>query len=100
MNLGGTFSTAGIGNYHSHWRNSINLTGTLDNSGGYVQSQCPLAPGGCIYSGIAGGTVATSGGSVIIANGGTLDGVTLNGEADVVQQYQATLQASTMTSTL
>ena len=36
-------------------------------------------------------TVATSGGSVITAYGGTLDGVTLNGEVDVAQQTQASL---------
>ena len=89
VNLGGTFTTAGIGTIN-RVGGTINITGTLDNSAtgpfnlNATSGSWNLQDGG----GIVGGTVSTTGGSTLIANGGALDGVTLNGEVDVgLQQW-------------
>jgi RHS repeat-associated protein len=76
LNLGGTFSAAGLGTFDSNG-GTIDITGTLDNSGATLV--LTAASGSLRLAGgtIRGGTVTTSGGAMLIGSSGTLDGVTL-----------------------
>jgi hypothetical protein len=89
INLEGTFTTAGLGNFSSP-EGRIVINGRLDNTGatlllnaahGYLTVQ-----GGTIV----GGTIKTQDGLALVTNGGTaprmatLDGVTIDGQLDVV----------------
>jgi RHS repeat-associated protein len=78
LNLGGSFTTAGLGNYTNNG-GSINLIrGTLDNTGATLALNATT--GSWTVSGtINGGTVVTADGTALIAGGGTLQGVTLGG---------------------
>jgi RHS repeat-associated protein len=81
MNLGGTFSTSGLGTLVS--LGGINITGTLTNDGTLSLTN---ATGSVNLRGgtINGGTVATTGSAelVVFYEGGTLNGVTFAGTLD------------------
>jgi hypothetical protein len=83
LNLGGTFTPAAVGTIN-RTGGQVNITGTLDNSGGTLlldnaKGTWNLAAGGTIV----GGTVQTSGTGALAVTGGTsssakVDGVTLD----------------------
>ena len=79
LNLAGTFTTAGIGTFNRAG-GTINLIGTLDNTGNTIVLDGPyfsiwnFADGGTIK----GGTITANSGSLITSISGTLDNVTLN----------------------
>ena len=89
LNLGGAFTRAGLGAFLRSG-GTVNLTGTL--TGGL-----PLDAGtgswNLMGGTIQGGRVDESGGSVLAltSSGGTLSGVTINGDVDGTQQIGATL---------
>jgi hypothetical protein len=86
LNLNGTFATTGLGQVIRSG-STVNLTGTLENTGA-VLSLDPTAGSWNLEGGtIKGGTVNVTGGANLIATalGGTLDGVTINGNVDLRQ---------------
>ncbi|HEY2589889.1 MAG TPA: hypothetical protein VGI81_29365 [Tepidisphaeraceae bacterium] len=84
LNLGGTFTTHSVANLR-RVGGTMNVTGTLDNTGATLAltsttGSLVLPAGGQIV----GGTIAESGGARLVPLNGTLDGVTLDGNLNVV----------------
>ena len=86
VNLGGTFTTAGLGTFTrtDGIGGSVNLTGTLHNAGATLRLGTAARPGSWNMAGgtISGGTVTAAAGTGLVGgtlNGGTLAGVTLDG---------------------
>src|ERR1043166_2330790 len=78
VNLGGSFTQAGLGVFN-RTGGTVNLIGTL--SGGLTLD---AATGSWLVSGtINGGTVTATGGAQLVANGGTLSGVTLGSDVSI-----------------
>ena len=90
INLGGTFTTAALGNLTAAGA-TINLTGTLTNTGAVLNLNPSEGSWHVVAGTIRGGTIDASGGSQLsltgvsgpVGSGGTLDGVTLNGNLDL-----------------
>ena len=81
LSLGAMLTTGNLGTLQSGG-GTVNVSGTLDNTGRTLV--LTAATGSWTLSGtIKGGSVTEAGGAVLIANGGTLDGVTLNGDLDL-----------------
>ena len=78
VNFGGSFTTASMGTI-TRSGGLANLTGALDNAG----STFAFAGDVSLTGSIRGGTIGTSGSGKLLINGGTLDGVTLTGVAEV-----------------
>ncbi|MDB5389043.1 MAG: tandem-95 repeat protein, partial [Planctomycetaceae bacterium] len=91
IDLGGSFTLAGLGNFR--WTGSLYLTGTLDNSNTTLflsgTSGSWHLNGGTIKN----GAVTETGGAelVVSTSGGTLDGVTVNGDVDVTKSFNVPL---------
>ncbi len=88
LNLAGTFNVAGVGAISSAGA-TVNFTGILTNTGTTVTLDGPWRLAGGT---IDGGTIATTGGGVLIAttSGGLLaNGVTLDGNLDLTTAYSA-----------
>lgn len=80
LNLGGGFTTAGIGSI-TRTGGTINLTGLLDNTGNTLVLDAATGSWN-LNSGLAelrGGNIVTSGGAVLVAAAGTLNDLTLGG---------------------
>ena len=77
--LGGNFTVANVGTVNQT-NGAIYVTGTLTNTGTLT-----LASGPWVLNGgtIIGGSVTTMAGASLIVQGGTMDGVTMNGALDV-----------------
>ena len=93
LNLGGSFSTAGLGTL-SRSGGTVLLTGALNNAGANLTLDA--AAGSWVLAGgsISGGTLTTTGGSALVgtasptyspASGGALSGVTLAGTIDLTE---------------
>lgn len=84
LNLGGSFATPTLGTVTSTG-GAVNLTGTLNNVGNTLTLNAGTGSWNLLGGTIAGGTVATSGGSRLVAtsSGGALSGVTLTGTFDL-----------------
>jgi hypothetical protein len=84
LNFGGWFTTAGLGTF-SPTDSTLNLIGTLDNTGETLTLDA--ATGSCYLMGgtLKGGTYSSDDGAELVftASGGTLDGVTANGDLDL-----------------
>jgi urease beta subunit len=82
LNLGSSFSTADLGNY-SRSGGTINLTGTLNNSGSTLALDDATGSWNLAGGTIQGGTVSATGSAKLVATnlGGTLADVTLQGDA-------------------
>ena len=96
LNLGGSFTTAGLGIFapapavsFNRSGGTVNLTGTLDNSGNILPLDSRTGGWNIAGGTIVGGTIATSGGNVLTAvnNSNTLSGVTLDGTVDVSSNF-------------
>ncbi len=84
LNLSANITTDTLGTVQAAG-GALNLSGMLDNSG--ASFALNASTGSWLLSGtIKGGTVNETGGAKLIANGGTLDGVTLNGDLDLTPQ--------------
>ena len=85
INLGGNYSTASLGTINSSGSGTVTLQGVLDNTGATINLN--QLTGSRRLSGVTikGGTINASGGAklVLTSAGGTLDGVTLNGDLDL-----------------
>ncbi len=100
LNLGGTFTPATLGRLR-HSDGTVNLTGTLDNTG--TQLTLDDTTGSWVLSGtIQGGTVTpTGGGHLFISSyGGHLNGVTLNSDVQVVGANLTITNGLTLNGTL
>ena len=88
VNLGGAWTLAGLGTFN-RTGGTVNLTGTLDNTGGTLALDAATGSWNLLGGTIKGGTITMSGGAQLVAtgSGGTLDGVTLNGDLDLTAQY-------------
>ncbi len=84
LNLGGTFTRATLGNF-VRTGGTVNITGTLN---GGVNLDAANGSWTLVQGTINGGSVNTSGGSQLILSnlGGTIAGVTINGNVDATQQ--------------
>jgi RHS repeat-associated protein len=89
LNLGGSFTLTGEENY-SYGAGTVNLTGTLNNTGDTLTLGSNTGVWTLNGGTILGGTIAGSGGPWLKLNDGTLDGVTLNTDATV--SYRATVK--------
>jgi RHS repeat-associated protein len=83
LNLGGTFALAGLGTL-ARTGGAVNLFGTLDNAN--TTLAVDAGPWQLAGGTIRGGTVSGVGGLVLTGGGGTLDGVTVNGNLDLTGQ--------------
>ena len=94
LNLGGSFTAADLGSINSSG-GIVNLTGTLNNAGSTLTLNATTGSWRLAGGTISGGTIATSGGAKLLATfSGTLDGVTVNGDLDLVSNssfLQATI---------
>ena len=83
VNLGGGFTTAGIGTI-SRTGGTINITGTLDNSGSNLLLNTATGSFVLINNAtIKNGTISTANGSQLIISNGTLSNVTLASDLTV-----------------
>jgi YD repeat-containing protein len=91
VNLGGTFNTAALGNFTATG-GTVNLTGTLNNAAAILNLNPAEGSWNVTRGTILGGMIDASGGSELtltgtagttVGSGGTLDGVTLNGNLDL-----------------
>ena len=83
LNLGGSFTPAGLGTLQRNGATTVNLTGVLENSGATLTLDS--STGSWVINGgrINGGTVNLTEGTVLIPSSNSnnrLDGVTLNGD--------------------
>ena len=92
LNLGGSFTTAGLGIFapapagsFSRTGGTVNVTGTLDNTGSTLALDSRTGGWNVAGGTIIGGTITTSGGNVLTAvdSSNTLSGVTLDGTLDM-----------------
>ena len=92
LNLGGSFTTAGLGIFapapagsFSRTGGTVNVTGTLDNTGSTLALDSRTGGWNVFGGTIIGGTITTSGGNVLTAvnSSNTLSGVTLDGTLDM-----------------
>ena len=84
VNLGGNLTLARLGTFN-RTGGTVNLTGTLNNTGLELALNATAGSWQLLGGTILGGTVSATGGAKLMgtASGGTLDGVTLNGNLDV-----------------
>ena len=85
VNLGGPITTAQLGLAgFSRTGGTVNLSGALDNTGATLALDAARGSWGMLTgSSITGGTVALTGGSRLLASGGALSNVVVNGDVDV-----------------
>lgn len=83
LDLGGNFTKAQLGTIN-RTGGVINVVGTLDNVGNTLQLDAATGSWSLFGGKINGGTVTATEGSKLLltSSGGTLDGVTLNGDLD------------------
>ncbi len=81
LNLGGTFTSAGVQTVLGN-AGTVNLTGTMDNTGNTFTLNATTGSWNLVAGTIKNGTV-TENGAALKGTGGTLDGVTLNGDLEV-----------------
>jgi uncharacterized repeat protein (TIGR02543 family) len=88
LDLGGTFTAAALGAINRHG-GTVNLTGTLDNTGTTLILNTAIVGSWVLKGGtIIGGTVVSSLGPPLLVNGsGALDGVTVDGVLDVGNSF-------------
>ena len=92
VNLGGTFTLATLGTF-TNTDGTVNLTGTLDNTGTTLTLDGTTGSWNLLGGEILNGTLdETAGASLVMTtSGGTLDGVTVNGGLDVTQAWNVNL---------
>ena len=86
VNLGGYFTLATLGAF-THPSSTVNLTGTLDNTGTTLTLDASTGSWNLLGGEILNGTLdETDGASLVMStSGGTLDGVTVNGNLDLTR---------------
>ena len=86
INLGGTITTGGLGNFDNSAGGNLNLNGTLNNAGSVVTFSAATGSLRMNTGTINGGTVQYGGGAGLLFSNGnnTLNGVTVNGTLNVV----------------
>ena len=94
LNLGGSFSLAGLGMLN-RTNGTINVTGTLLNTGSTLTLNAATGPWVLTGGDIQGGMITVSSVAPLIISSGTLDGVTVNGNWDV----GASVNGATLTVT-
>jgi RHS repeat-associated protein len=96
----GIFAPAAAANF-SRNGGTVNLIGALDNTGATLALDARTGPWNLVAGGtITGGTITTAGGNDLVGIGGggnTLSGVTLDGTLDVTSNYAAVVVANGMT---
>ena len=92
VNLGGSFTLAALGTFQRTGV-TINLTGTLDDTGTTLSLDTTSGSWNLVGGTIENGTISESGGALLIptSSGGTLNGVTVNGDLDLSQNSGASL---------
>jgi hypothetical protein len=92
LNLGGAFTTAALGTMN-YLGGTINLTGTLDNSGATLTLDASTGSWNVRGGMVKGGTYSAVDGAALrfTNSSGTLDGVTWNGDLDLATNPGATV---------
>ncbi|HJT36519.1 MAG TPA: hypothetical protein VJ783_31135, partial [Pirellulales bacterium] len=90
LDLGGGFTTAGIGTF-SRTGGTLNLVGTLDNTGATLALDAATGPWQLLGGTIKNGTYTSTGANELVVTnfGGTLDGLTANGDLDMTEAFNA-----------
>jgi hypothetical protein len=89
VNLGGTFTTADLGTFN-HPGSTIDITGTLDNTGKTLTLDGTTGSWNLSGGTIKGGSYVSAGAALVFtSNGGTLDGLTANSDLDLGTNYGA-----------
>ncbi len=83
-NLGGSSHGPNLGTFN-RTAGTVNLTGTLDNTGTTLALNATTGSWNLVGGTLKNGTLSETGGAKLVgtASGGTLDGVTLNGDLDL-----------------
>jgi hypothetical protein len=86
VNLGGSFSRSGLGTFNRSG-GIVNLTGTLNNSGALLNLDAASGSWRLLGGTINGGTINFADGQTLVTTttGGTLSGVTFNGDLTLSQ---------------
>jgi hypothetical protein len=92
VNLGGVFTLPALGQF-TRSDGIVNLVGTLDNTGTTLALNATTGSWNLSGGTIKNGTLNASGGQDLIATvlGGTLDGLTIDGDLDLSQSIFATI---------
>ncbi len=92
INLGGVFTQTSEGSL-TQTGGSINLVGTLDNSGSTLALNAATGSWNLVGGTVEGGSYSASGGASLVftSSGGTLDGVTANSNLDLSEVYGASV---------
>ena len=90
LNLGGEFGIASLATLQ-YSPGTVYLTGTLDNTGTTLTLDAATGSWNMLGGEILNGTLDETGGSLLVmtTQGGTLDGVTVNGDLDLTQVNRA-----------
>ncbi len=97
-NLGGTFTTAGLGTF-SNSGGTVNLTGTLNNTGATLALNSSTIGSWQLDNGtINAGTISTTGSATLIGVAGTLNGVILAGTLNLLGGGSVTITNNLMLS--
>ena len=90
VNLGGIFTKAQLGTF-TRTGGTVNLVGTLDNTGTTLALSTTTGSWNLLGGILKNGTLTEAGGAALVftASGGTLDGVTANGDLDLTQNNGA-----------
>jgi Malectin domain len=88
LNLGGSFTTAGLGTLNQS-ANTINLIGKFDNTGTTLALTPATGSWNLLGGTLTNGTLTESGGAELVftVSGGTLDGVTVDGNLDLTGTF-------------
>ncbi len=88
LNLGGSFNTAGLGTLNQSG-NTINLIGKFDNTGTTLALTPATGSWNLLGGTLTNGTLTETGGAELVftASGGTLDGVTIDGNLDLTGTF-------------
>jgi hypothetical protein len=82
VNLGGTFTLAGLGTFNGMAGTVMNITGTLENTASTLTLNATTGSWNLVGGTIMGGTLTFDPGQTLVltASGGLLSGVTVNGD--------------------
>ncbi len=100
LNLGGSFSSAGLGTLNES-ANTINLIGKFDNTGATLALTPTTGSWNLLGGTIQNGTLAETGGAELVftPSGGTIDGLTVNGNLDLTSGTASVLDGLVLNGT-
>ncbi|HET6323495.1 MAG TPA: malectin domain-containing carbohydrate-binding protein [Planctomycetaceae bacterium] len=100
LNLGGSFTSAGLGTLNES-ANTINLIGKFDNTSATLALTAATGSWNLFGGAIKNGTLAETGGAELVftPSGGTIDGLTVNGNLDLTSGTASVLDGLVLKGT-